>query len=118
MVENVYETDPDLFVELLNLVKAPNFQVCLDVGHLQAFGDGDYDRWLHTLWPHIGQLHLHDNRGDHDSHLALGRGTVPLELVLNFLAERNRQPLVTLEPHHEGSLEPSLDYLAKIWPWE
>ena len=118
MVENVYETDPDLFVELLNLVKAPNFQVCLDVGHLQAFGDGDYDRWLNTLWPHIGQLHLHDNRGDQDSHLALGRGTVPLEFVLNFLAHRDRQPLVTLEPHHEGSLEPSLDYLAKIWPWE
>ena len=63
MVENVYETDPDLFVQLLTLVNAPNLQVCLDVGHLQAFGGGDYDRWLHTLWPVIGQLHLHDNRG-------------------------------------------------------
>lgn len=118
MVENVYETDPDLFVELLALVAAPNFQVCLDVGHLQAFGDGDYDRWLHTLWPYIGQLHLHDNRGDQDAHLALGEGTVPLATVLNFLADRDRQPLVTLEPHQEGSLEPSLAYLAQIWPWQ
>jgi len=118
MVENVYETDPDLFVELLALVAAPNFQVCLDVGHLQAFGDGDYDRWLHTLWPHIGQLHLHDNKGDQDAHLALGQGTVPLATVLNFLADRDRQPLVTLEPHQEGSLEPSLAYLAQIWPWQ
>lgn len=118
MVENVYETDPDLFVQLLTLVDAPNLQVCLDVGHLQAFGGGDFERWLHTLWPLIGQLHLHDNRGDQDAHLALGQGTVPLQTVLNFLASRDRQPLVTLEPHQEGSLGPSLEYLSRIWPWE
>jgi sugar phosphate isomerase/epimerase len=118
MVENVYETDPDLFVQLLTLVNAPNLRFCLDVGHLQAFGGGDFDRWLNTLWPHVGQLHLHDNRGDLDAHLALGQGTVPLESVLHFLASRDRQPLVTLEPHQEGSLGPSLEYLAAIWPWE
>ena len=117
MLENVYEDDPDLFVELLQLANAPNLQVCLDVGHLQAFGDGDYGRWLNTLWPHIGQLHLHDNKGDKDDHLALGRGTVPLDFVLNFLARRDRQPMVTLEPHQEGSLAPSLEYLSQIWPW-
>ena len=118
MLENVYEPDPNLFVQLLNLVNAPNLQVCLDVGHLQAFGGGDFDHWLHTLWPLIGQVHLHDNRGDQDEHLALGQGTVPLASVLNFLASRDRQPLVTLEPHQEGSLTPSLEYLATIWPWE
>ena len=117
MLENVYEDDPDLFVELLQLANAPNLQVCLDVGHLQAFGDGDYGRWLNTLWPHIGQLHLHDNQGDKDDHLALGQGTVPLDFVLNFLARRDRQPMVTLEPHQEGSLAPSLEYLSQIWPW-
>jgi sugar phosphate isomerase/epimerase len=88
------------------------------VGHLQAFGGGGFDAWLHTLWPHIGQLHLHDNRGAKDAHLALGKGTVPLTYVLDFLASRDRRPLVTLEPHQEGSLEPSLAHLAKIWPWD
>jgi sugar phosphate isomerase/epimerase len=118
MVENVYETDPDLFVELLALVNSANFRICLDVGHLQAFGGGDFEGWLNALWPHVGQLHLHDNRGDQDTHLALGQGTVPLEFVLLFLAGRDRRPLVTLEPHQEGSLGPSLKYLADIWPWE
>jgi len=118
MLENVYETDPDLFLELLTLVNAPNLQVCLDVGHLHAFGGGDFDLWLHTLWPFIGQLHLHDNRGELDEHLALGQGTVPVASVLHFLAARDRQTLVTLEPHQEGSLWPSLEYLTDIWPWE
>jgi sugar phosphate isomerase/epimerase len=118
MLENVYETEPELFLELLDLVGAPNLQVCLDVGHLNAFGGADFDHWLKTLAPVIGQLHLHDNHGDQDNHLALGEGRVPLAQVLNFLAARGPQPLITLEPHQEGSLNPSLTYLAKIWPWE
>lgn len=119
MLENVYETEPELFLELLEKVGAPNLKVCLDVGHLLAFGGGDFPRWLKTLAPHIGHLHLHDNLGDADAHLALGSGKVPLEYVLNFLAARgDLRPIITLEPHQEGSLNSSLKHLAQIWPWE
>ena len=117
MLENVYETEPELFLELLDRVKAPNLQVCLDVGHLLAFGGGDFSRWLEALAPVIGHLHLHDNQGEADTHLALGHGQVPLSYVLNFLAARHLRPLITLEPHQEGSLKPSLKHLAQIWPW-
>ena len=116
-LENVYETEPELFLELLKGVNAPNLEVCLDVGHLLAFGGGDFPRWLQALTPVVGQLHLHDNDGQGDTHLALGAGRVPLAEVLQHFAARGRRPLVTLEPHQEGSLEPSLDYLARVWPW-
>jgi sugar phosphate isomerase/epimerase len=118
MLENVYETEKELFVEVISRVQASNLKVCFDVGHLLAFGDGDFEGWLEILWPHIGHLHLHDNHGDYDNHLALGAGKVPVDYVLNFLADKGVQPLVTLEPHQEGSLTPSLAYLAEIWPWE
>jgi sugar phosphate isomerase/epimerase len=118
MLENVYEEDPGLIKEAIQRIDLDNVQVCLDVGHLNAFGGGDFTGWLETLWPVIGHLHLHDNQGTLDDHLALGAGTVPLEFVLTFLAERGQQPLITLEPHQEGSLNPSLEYLGKIWPWE
>jgi sugar phosphate isomerase/epimerase len=118
MLENVYETEKELFAEVISRVKAQNLKVCFDVGHLLAFGDGDFAGWLETLWPHIGHLHLHDNQGDGDHHLALGAGKVPVDYVLNFLADKGVRPLITLEPHQEGSLAPSLDYLAKIWPWD
>jgi sugar phosphate isomerase/epimerase len=117
MLENVYETDPRLFLDLLEEVDAPNLQVCLDVGHLSAFGGGDFFGWLDALGPHIGQLHLHDNRGEDDEHLALGAGKIPVADVLRYLAEQGPPPLITLEPHQEGSLLPSLEYLAQIWPW-
>jgi hypothetical protein len=48
----------------------------------------------------------------------MGTGNVPLTYVLNFLAEKGQRPLITLEPHQEGSLTTSLEYLSKIWPWE
>jgi sugar phosphate isomerase/epimerase len=117
MLENVYETEPELLLEVVGRVGADNLRVCLDVGHLYAFGGGDFSRWLHTLAPVIGQLHLHDNHGDLDAHLALGAGAIPLHEILSFLADRRQRPLITLEPHEEGSLQPSLDLLAQIWPW-
>jgi sugar phosphate isomerase/epimerase len=118
MLENVYEKDPGIIKEAIQRIDLPNVQLCLDVGHLNSFGGGDFQGWLETLWPLVGHLHLHDNHGDFDHHLALGTGTVPLEFVLTFLAERGMKPLITLEPHQEGSLDPSLEFLAKIWPWE
>ena len=42
MLENVYETEPELFLEVLNRVGAPNLKVCFDVGHLLAFSTGDF----------------------------------------------------------------------------
>jgi len=118
MLENVYETEPELFLEVLGRVGAPNLKVCFDVGHLLAFSTGDFPHWLKTLAPVIGHLHLHDNHGDEDNHLTLGAGKVPLQETLDYLAAQRRRPSVTLEPHQEGSLEPSLEYLARIWPWD
>jgi sugar phosphate isomerase/epimerase len=118
MLENVYETEPELFLEVLARAGAPNLRVCFDVGHLLAFSTGDFPYWLKTLAPVIGHLHLHDNHGDEDNHLTLGAGRVPLKETLDYLAAQGRRPSVTLEPHQEGSLAPSLEYLAGIWPWD
>ena len=98
MLENVYETEPELLLELVQRIDAANLRVCLDLGHLYAFGDGDLDRWLRTLGAVTGQLHLHDNRGAADEHLALGAGTLPL---------RETSPILcgppAAAPHHFGA---------------
>ncbi len=52
-----------------------------------------------------------------DEHLALGQGIIPLPRIISFFAAHNQAPLITLEPHHENSLLPSLEFLAANWPW-
>jgi sugar phosphate isomerase/epimerase len=117
-LENVYETETTLIRRLFSRWQEANIRLCLDVGHLQAFGGGDFTTWLTEVGDLVGQLHLHDNHGQHDEHLALGQGTIPLPEVLAYFARRGVPPLVTLEPHQENSVTPSLQYLATIWPWQ
>jgi sugar phosphate isomerase/epimerase len=116
-LENVYETQPELIRQLFARLQAPNIRFCLDVGHLQAFGGGNFPEWLESLGNLVGQLHLHDNNGRADEHLALGQGVIPLDRVLSFFAARHEPPLITLEPHQENSLLPSLKFLEAHWPW-
>jgi sugar phosphate isomerase/epimerase len=116
-LENVYETQPELIRELFRRLQAPNIRICLDVGHLQAFGGGEFQKWLDMLGSLVGQLHLHDNNGGGDEHLALGQGIIPLSEILGFFAANSLAPLITLEPHHENCLLPSLEYLTVNWPW-
>jgi len=44
---------------------------------------------------------------------ALNTGNVILTYFLNFLADKGQRPLITPEPHHEGSRAPSLQYLPE-----
>lgn len=116
-LENVYETKTALIRQLFDRLQAPNICFCLDVGHVQAFGGGNFQVWLEELGSFVGQVHLHDNHGVRDEHLALGEGNIPLPRILSFFADHNQAPVITLEPHHEDSLLPSLDFLEVHWPW-
>ena len=112
MLENVYETNPGQMVPFFNQLTGANIGFCFDVGHHYAFGNVPMGEWLTVLGPYLGQLHLHDNAGVEDEHRALGQGEISLERLLEFLRERSGNlPVLTLEPHRDEDLEPSLEFL-------
>ena len=117
ILENTYETGPFELEPLLAGLAADGVGFCLDFGHAQAFGETDITVWLQTLAPYLEVLHLHDNNGDCDEHLALGAGRIDFRAYLTWLVERDIRPSITLEPHHEEHLWPSLSTLADLWPW-
>jgi sugar phosphate isomerase/epimerase len=118
MLENVYEDDPRDIRNILERLKSQNVGFCLDAGHLFAFGQSELKPWLEGLGSYIGQLHLHDNHGRDDEHLPLGHGQIDFKLLFAYLTSNDLpRPIITLEPHREEDLWPSLDYLAKVWPW-
>ncbi len=61
---------------------------------------------------------LHDNNGKYDDHLAMGKGKINFEAFFKALKTiKKAPPVITLEPHKDGALWPSLEFLEKVWPW-
>jgi len=59
--------------------------ICLDLGH--AHVDGGVLAELEAALPRLAHLHVHDNDGSEDAHLAPGRGTIPWPAVLQRLRD-------------------------------
>ena len=118
MLENVYESDPEDLLVLFEQLEGRGIRFCLDAGHLAAFSRQPMETWISCLGTRVGQLHLHDNAGSRDDHLALGSGTIDFAAMFGHLKQVLRDPpIITLEPHREEDLCPSLECLKRIWPW-
>lgn len=110
MLENTYEATPKAHLAVLTELPVEAVGFCLDVGHLGAFAKSSWRNWLPTMLPWLGQLHIHDNDGERDQHLAPGRGSFDFPGFFNFLRENGCHPLITLEPHSREDLWQTLEY--------
>jgi sugar phosphate isomerase/epimerase len=108
LLENVYETSPDVHVALFDKIPSHAFGFCLDVGHHHVFGKSPHREWVKTLGDKILALHLHDNNGKEDSHWAIGKGNVDFKGLFQLVCENGLRPAITLEPHEEETLWQSL----------
>jgi len=109
LLENVHERSPE---EMASMVRGiDHLGLCLDTGHLNAYGNGDLAGWVNSLGDLTAEVHLHDNHGKADEHLAPGRGTIDFAPLM-ALAER-RPLVITLEPHTPEELPPALDFLVR-----
>ncbi len=114
VLENVWEEDPELLLELLEGIKSPWFGFCLDIGHQHSFSRTTLDKWLQATWPHLKEVHLHDNDGSFDTHLPVGSGTIDFDYLFNFLGEKKISPVLTMEPHTVEHLYETLAGLAAM----
>lgn len=114
MFENTYEYGPHIHKTILAALDSPLARFCLDVGHLLAFARVSWQDWMATLDQWLGQLHLHDNHGFRDEHLAVGQGDFDFQGLFSHLKSRNIRPLITLEPRSENDLWVSLNALDRL----
>ncbi len=115
MVENVFEKDPQHLKALFLALPSPLLRFCLDVGHHHLYSQTDLKDWIGQLGPFLGMLHLHDNYGRTDDHMALGQGSIDFQGFFALLEEKGLHPLITLEPHQEDWVRQSLEFLALHW---
>ncbi len=112
LVENVFDPEPGPLLELAERIEHPYFGLCLDIGHAHCFGTPPVRLWAETLGGHIRHVHLHDNDGSADQHLALGEGNIPMAEVLPLLAAH--APGWTIECAQEEEVLRSADVLRTI----
>lgn len=114
MLENTFEPDPEMHLKILQALNSPYLRFCMDVGHVISFAKNNWQDWLPTMAPYLGQLHLHDNDGCSDAHLGLGQGIFDFAGLFAFLQGHELEPIITLEPHHENGLLESLEFLNSL----
>ncbi|MBO8175575.1 MAG: sugar phosphate isomerase/epimerase [Thermococcus sp.] len=92
---------------MYNLIEGTNLYVTFDVGHLYTV-TSDFTEFVELLKDRIIHIHLHDNDGENDSHLALGDGIIPWSNVLKILP---KDVTWSLEVRSLDDFKKSLEFL-------
>lgn len=112
VLENVYEKTPSTLQKLMCALNSEKAGFCFDVGHMTAFSETNMEGWLKALGSFVRQLHLHDNNGTWDDHLAIGAGNIDFEALFKYLEDNQLRPIMTLEAHKEKWIWQSIEALS------
>ena len=75
---------------------------------------------MRALLPYVSHLHLNDNDGISDLHLALGAGKLDYAPLCRALSESGARPSVLIETSDISAQARSIEYMQKnhIYPFE
>lgn len=82
--------------ELAEYINHPLLQVCWDTGHANVQGVDQY-RSILELGAQLRGIHINDNYGDMDSHVAPFQGTMNIDSVMQGLMDINYKGYFTFE---------------------
>ncbi|MBM4128894.1 MAG: sugar phosphate isomerase/epimerase [Nitrospira sp.] len=108
-IENIFEDEPTNLRLLMEAMVSGHFGICFDTGHFNLFSKAPLEEWLEQLKPYIIELHLHDNRGDADTHSAIGDGTFDFDKLFSMLKDKNL--IYTIEAHTPEDVMKSIERL-------
>lgn len=112
-LENIYEATPEWLLRVIEESSSPQLCHVFDVGHWNLFGRIGLRDWLSRSAFCLSHVHLHDNLGQSDEHLAIGQGNVPFGELFDCLGQQRLSPTLTLENHSPTALEESFAVLQR-----
>jgi sugar phosphate isomerase/epimerase len=111
LLENTFELSPELLLDAVSEVGQENIGLCFDVAHHHVFAKASLGIWLERCAPHIEEIHITDNDGGWDDHLAPGRGRIDFGGFFDLLKTNRIDAVFTFEPN---SIEQFTETLAFI----
>ena len=114
-LENVFEHRPQILAKLLRRMDRERLRFCFDIGHCNIFSDIPVTEWMDELGPFLAEVHLHDNLGKADDHLAIGEGKIDFPAFFRGLSENGARPQLTIEAFDERRVRVSLQALGRYY---
>lgn len=114
-IENVLDRTPAILKKMMQRINHKNIHVCLDVGHANL-SPTPLEQWMDELAPYIRYIHLSDNQGMYDDHMAVGDGAVNFKLMQDKIIEHGIDADYTLEVGNREKICRSVDYLQRELP--
>jgi len=103
-------TTPQEHLYILRRLGSPHLGALLDMGHAHTWGI-DLREYIKSLADYILLFQLHDNRGQGDEHLPLGRGNIDLRGVGEEIQRMKRRHPVILSMRRNNDIEESIRFL-------
>lgn len=101
----IYKDMNDLHEMLVSL----DMYMTLDIGHANHAGYAPDE----MIFDSIKHVHMHDNFGDDDAHLAFGEGSIDLKGIVNRLEEKNYNGIYIIEVNDNDSIKKSYEYMKE-----
>ena len=95
--------------DLDNLLLGLDMTMTLDIGHANHVGYSAEG----MIFDSIKHVHIHDNFGDDDAHLALGEGSIKLNDIVNTLESKKYNGIYIIEVNDKESIKKSYEYMKK-----
>ncbi len=112
LLENMWDPCPDYLAELLETMNSPWLKACLDTGHANLFSRVPLTSWADRLGENLVHVHLSDNHGGWDEHLAAGAGSIDFAPLLSKLDQRPVPPWLLLEVSRFEQVQHSFAHLG------
>ncbi|MFH1905093.1 MAG: sugar phosphate isomerase/epimerase family protein [bacterium] len=113
-IENCLENSPEIVIRLLDEIGSENFGMCFDIAHFNVFGDKPVLDCFDICADKVFEIHLSDNNGDRDSHLAFGKGNINFQQIFHRLKEKDLNPIVTVEAMSIEDVIYNIEYLGNV----
>ncbi len=113
VIENLVEEEPDILIKLCNGVNSHFFALCLDIGHLNVFSELSPSNWVKRMDKRLQYVHLHDNNGENDEHLPVGRGNIDFDSFFDSIKISENDIIIALELDH-STPEEKIENLIEV----
>jgi sugar phosphate isomerase/epimerase len=112
VIENLVEESPDILIELCDAINSNYFALCLDTGHMNVFSKVTPSEWLEKMGKRLQYIHLHDNNGEKDEHLPVGKGNIDFDSFFNSI--KNRDDIIIALELDNSTPEEKIENLIEV----